>query len=76
MTTTISMTNRWQVHIPDAIRKTLNIDRAIQFNVSVENGAIVLRPRKSSLDKHFGAFKTNKKVDIENLREKVDYSEL
>ena len=76
MTTTIAMTNRWQVHIPEAIRQALGIDRAIQFSVSTDRGAIVLRPRKGEFTKFYGAFKTNKKLDLTDLRRDIDYSDL
>ena len=70
------MTNNWQIHIPDVIRKALNIDKPGQFIASVEKDAIVLRKRQSDFGKHFGAFKTNKRIDLENLRESVDYGDL
>jgi bifunctional DNA-binding transcriptional regulator/antitoxin component of YhaV-PrlF toxin-antitoxin module len=76
MLTTIAMTNKWQVHIPEAIRQALGIDRAMQFTVTTDKEAIILRPQKNGFNKFYGAFKTNKKLDLANIREVIDYGEL
>ena len=76
MSVAVSMTNNWQIHIPDAIRKAMNINKPGQFIASVEKDAIVLRQKPSSFNEYFGAFRTRKKINVENLRANVDYSDL
>lgn len=77
MQTTISMTSNWQIHLPLEMRLKLGIDRATQFFAKIQNGTIVLKPQKEiPMMKYFGAFKSKKKLDMENLRDYIDYSDL
>ena len=70
------MTRKWQIHIPEAIRETLGIDRPMRFTISTDKEAIILKPHKNSFNRFYGAFKTSKKLDIANLRKGIDYSQL
>lgn len=79
MTQIVSITPKWQVHIPVAIRKKLKIDKPSQAVMSVADGAIVIKPRKSKILEMGGSLagiKPTKKINLDRIRDYIDYSEL
>jgi len=80
MPQTINITNKWQIHIPVAIRKKLGLTHPSQATIKTTNkGEILIKPKKSgvlSLAGKYKGIKPVKPVDIENVRDYIDYSDL
>jgi AbrB family looped-hinge helix DNA binding protein len=76
---TVSITPKWQVHIPVAVRKKLKLDKPTQVDVSVHKNKIVLKPKKSKIFELEGSLKgikPTKPINIDKIRDYIDYSEL
>ncbi|MBI2086454.1 AbrB/MazE/SpoVT family DNA-binding domain-containing protein [Candidatus Daviesbacteria bacterium] len=81
MQATISITNKWQVHIPKAARKALGIKKPGMMEIKAKNGALILTPAKKSILNYAGKYhyllnKKNKKINIDKVRDYIDYSNL
>lgn len=80
MDQTITITPKWQVHIPVAVRKILNLTRPTRVTVTVRNKAIVMRPHTNTLLKSAGSLATyakkKKHIDLGHIRDHIDYSQL
>ena len=78
MTTTISITNKWQIHIPKSIREDLGLIAPGKLRVTTVNKTIVLKPYTSkvlqSAGKYHNYLKKAKKVSIDRIRDAIDYS--
>lgn len=76
---TISITSKWQIHIPVAIRKKLGLKKPAQAKISVKDDVIVVKPQKSKILKMGGslsAVKPTKPIDVDKIRDYIDYSEI
>ena len=76
---TVSITSKWQVHIPVVIRKMLKLKKPTQVVISVHNGAIVMKPKESQILKMAGSLKgikPTKTINIDRIRDYIDYSDL
>lgn len=77
MLQTISITSKWQIHIPKQARKALKLDKPGKFAVSVENNSLILTPTKSKIlelaGKYHHLYKKHP-IDIDNIRDMIDYS--
>ncbi|OGG20776.1 hypothetical protein A3D03_04605 [Candidatus Gottesmanbacteria bacterium RIFCSPHIGHO2_02_FULL_40_13] len=74
---TVSITSKWQVHIPVAVRKMLKLEKPTQVIVSVASGAIVMRPEKSRILRMGGSLRGRKPVkpiNLDRVRDYIDYS--
>lgn len=74
---TVSITPKWQLHIPIAVRKKLNLKKPSQADIFVRNQEIVVRPRQSRVLKLAGKYKGVKPVkhiDLDHVRDFIDYS--
>lgn len=81
MQTTISVTRKWQIHIPKAARKTFGLKRPGMVNIKAKKGEIIITPRKKSILDYAGKYhyllnKTNKKINLDKIRDYIDYSDL
>ena len=73
----VSITPKWQVHIPVEIRKKAKLETPTRVEVSVEDGKIVLKPKKSKILSLAGKYrgrKPVKKIDLDKIRDYIDYS--
>lgn len=74
------MTRSWQVYIPEQIRKSMGIDAPTLFEATVKDNSLVLKPTKSRFLELGGALnkyhKKNPNIDIDNIRDYIDYSDL
>lgn len=74
----VSLTNRWQIHVPKAIRSALGKKKPSMVRVKAENGKLVITPEKSKIIELGGKFHKyylkNPKIDIDNIRDYIDYS--
>lgn len=79
MKQTINITPKWQVYIPVSIREALNLKEPKQAEIRVEEGTIVIEPQKNPVTEMAGKYKDikpKKKVNLETVRDEIDYSEL
>ncbi|KKQ37566.1 MAG: hypothetical protein US54_C0031G0007 [Candidatus Roizmanbacteria bacterium GW2011_GWA2_37_7] len=76
---TVSITPKWQVHIPVAIRRQLGLSKPIKADIFVEGKKIVMQPKRSKIFKLEGALKKikpTKRINIDRVRDYIDYSQL
>ena len=79
MLKTISITPKWQIHIPAEFRKILGLVKPGRAEMEIIKDAIVIRPKPSPILKLAGKYRDRKplrKIDIEKIRDKIDYSKL
>lgn len=79
MNRTISITPKWQIHIPVEFREVLGLEKPGLAEIKLVKKAIVVEPKKSSILKLAGKYrrrKPTKKLNLEKIREKIDYSQL
>jgi len=79
MLQTISITPRWQIHIPVKFRKMLGLVKPGLIEIKVVQDTIVMRPKPSLVLKLAGKYSYKKprtKINIEKIRDKIDYSQL
>lgn len=77
MQTTISITNKWQIHIPKAARKALNLTKPGRVQVKTEDNKLVLIPVESRILQMAGKYQKytkDKKIDLNRIRDYIDYS--
>ena len=56
MQATISITSKWQVHIPKAARKALGIKKPGKVEIKASKGKLVLSPVKKSILDYAGKY--------------------
>lgn len=78
MQTTLTMTKQWQIYIPENIRKLLGLKKSMRLRAEVKNKQLVIIPEEDSVLKLAGSIKTPehmKDIDIDNIRDYIDYSQ-
>ena len=78
MEMTISITNNWQIHLPKKARKLLAMEKPGLVKARVEKGKLIITPKKCGLLTLGGSLRhlyRKKPIDIDNIREKIDYSQ-
>lgn len=81
MQTTISITSKWQVHIPKAARKALGLKKPGVLEIKAKKGELVLTPAKKSILDYAGKYHyllnaKTRKINIDKIRDYIDYSNL
>lgn len=79
MKTTISITSNWQVHIPKSVREQLGINKPTQATLELAGESIVIKPKKSKFLSSAGMLHKDykkKKIDLDNIRDHIDYSNI
>ncbi|MBU1130109.1 hypothetical protein KKE45_02195 [Patescibacteria group bacterium] len=74
----VTITPNWQFYIPENIRKQAKLIRPTKAKISVKNRKIVVEPIKSKILAGAGMFagsKPKRKVDVDNIRDFIDYSQ-
>jgi AbrB family looped-hinge helix DNA binding protein len=77
MQTTISITRKWQIHIPKAARKALELTKPGKAEVRVEGNKLIVRPIESrilQLAGKYAKYAKGKKINIDKIRDYIDYS--
>lgn len=77
MTSTVTITNNWQLHVPLAMREVVGFKKPGLVTVSAKKGALVIKPKKSkimSLAGSLHAAHLKNPIDIDNIRDYIDYS--
>lgn len=76
---TVSITYQNQIHLPLKVREKLNIKSPSKANIYVENEKIIIEPIKENpLFSLAGKYSTSNgdKIDVDNIRDQIDYSDL
>lgn len=79
MNQTISITPKWQIHIPVEARKKINLTKPTQMNMTVKDGSLILTPKKSkllSLSASITPPKNVKQINLDTIRDHIDYGDL
>lgn len=79
MIQTITVTPSWQIHLPVQFRKKLGLKEPGMMELTLKEDKLILEPKKSSVLKMAGKYRNKKpriKIDIDNIRENIDYSQL
>lgn len=79
MMQTISITPKWQIHIPVKFRKLLGLVKPGIAEIELVKDAFIIRPKPSPVLKLAGKYRRRKpveEIDIERIRDKIDYSKL
>lgn len=79
MDTTISITNKWQIHIPKSLRGSLGFVKPGKVTIKAESGKIIITPAKSTIMQYAGGLHdkyNKKKINIDKVRDLIDYSNL
>lgn len=75
METTTTITPKFQVHIPVAIRKKIGLINHGRVRMRAEESKIIIEPIKSAFLALAGVYKVDKPVRAEKIRNYIKYSE-
>lgn len=73
----VSITSKWQIHIPKAARKALKLTKPTQVSVKTEGNKLVLTPIESKILKlagKYAKYTKGKKINLDRIRDYIDYS--
>ena len=79
MSMTISVTNQWQIYIPEGVRQALAWTKPGKAKLELKGKGILLTPQRSGLMKLAGKYKSlvkKNKPHLETIRDFIDYSQL
>lgn len=79
MNQVVSITSKGQLHIPISIRSQLKLKTPSQAEIYVEKDKIVVKPKESNILKMGGSLagiKPTKKINLDRIRDYIDYSEI
>ena len=74
----VSITSKWQIHIPVAFRRKLKLDKPSSALLSISDGAIMIKPTKSKILTFAAKYKRVKPVkplNLDKIRDVIDYSQ-
>ena len=75
----ISVTNRWQIHIPKSLRGVFGLDKPGKVAIQAVPGKIIITPAKNSIMQYAGKLHekyNKKKINVDNIRDVIDCSNL
>lgn len=75
----ITITPKWQIHLPLKIRQQLNLVSPGKAQIAVENKKIVITPQESLILKMAGKYRHlthKKKINLNKIRDHIDYQRL
>ena len=79
MNTTITITQQWQIYIPEKVRELLDLVNPVQARMEIKDKSIVITPQKSAVLNLAGKYKAlrlKKPINLDRIRERIDYSDL
>lgn len=79
MDTTITITQQWQIYIPEKVRELLDLINPVKARLEVKDRSIVITPQPSAVLSLAGKYKNlaaKKRVNLDRIRERIDYSRL
>lgn len=69
-----TITPKFQVHIPIAVRKQVGLRQSGRAVIKAEKNQIVIKPIKSGILTLAGKFKVTKPIPAEKIRGFIDYA--
>ena len=78
MEQTITITRQWQIYLPEEIRERIKLIRPGKANIAVKKDKIVIKPLKSKVLSLAGILankKPVKKINLDKIRDYIDYSQ-
>lgn len=69
-----TITPKFQVHIPVAIRREIGLKNHGRALIRTHKGKIIIEPKKSGFLSLAGKFKVKKPIPVERIRDYIDYS--
>lgn len=69
-----TITPKFQVHIPVAVRRKIGLRRSGRAIIKAQKNQIVIKPLKSGIISLAGKFKVKKPIPAEKIRDFIDYS--
>ncbi|MDZ7586575.1 MAG: hypothetical protein U0946_02375 [Patescibacteria group bacterium] len=79
MDTTITITQQWQIYIPEKVRELLDLVKPVKARLEVKDKSIVITPQPSAILGLAGKYKAlwrKKRINLDRIRERIDYSRL
>jgi len=79
MDTIITITQQWQIYIPEKVRELLDLINPVQARLEVKDKSIIITPQKSAILSLAGKYKTlsaKKRINLDRIRERINYSRL
>lgn len=79
MNTIITITQQWQIYIPEKVRELLDLVNPVQARMEIKDKSIVITPQPSAILGLAGKYKTlalKNPVNLDRIRDRVDYSSL
>ena len=82
MSQTITITPQWQIYIPQQVRLDMGLDRPGKASIEVRKKKIVITPKESPLlhlagkYKKYAKYAKDKKVNVDKIRDYIDYANL
>lgn len=79
MESTITITPKWQIYLPEIIRKQIGLTTPTQLHIRVEKKTIILTPKRSklmSMAAKLAPYAKGKKIDLDRVRDYIDYSQI
>jgi bifunctional DNA-binding transcriptional regulator/antitoxin component of YhaV-PrlF toxin-antitoxin module len=79
MNQTITITPRWQIHLPVKFRQVLGLTAPGLVEIKLVKRELILKPKTSPLLKLAGKYRhqvPTKKINLEKVRDQIDYSGL
>lgn len=76
METYVTITSKFQVHLPVKIRQKAGITKHGRAKVKATKGKIVIEPVQSDILAHAGKYKVKNPIPVEKIRDYIDYSDL
>lgn len=73
----VTITPQWQVHIPLKVRELLELNTPGKAELEVTKKGILIKPKKSklvNLAAKYEGVQPIDKLDIDNIRDHIDYS--
>lgn len=78
MEATIAVTSKWQIHVPKALRPALGARRPGMVKIKAEKNRLVITPKKKTILDLAGSlhhYYKKKPIDIDRIRDYIDYSQ-
>ncbi len=79
MDTTITITQQWQIYIPEKVRELLDLVNPVKARLEVKDKSMVITPQPSAILSLAGKYRTlsaKKRINLDRIRDRIDYSQL
>lgn len=73
------ITKQWQIYLSEKVRERLGLKRPTKVLIKVEKGGVFIKPVKSKFLQLAGILagkRPKKKINLDKIREYIDYSEI